>query len=58
MKLNEIKGNLTGLNNLNCLVRIEKTKSGIVYFIDSTKEICKIIENQNQLDLILENNKF
>lgn len=58
MKFNEINESKSGLNNLGCLVRIEKTKGGLIYFIDSTKDICKIIKNQKELDTILENNKF
>ena len=58
MKLENINGTKTGLNNLDCLVRIEKTKGGIVYFIDDTKGICTIIKNQEQLNAILDNNKF
>ena len=57
MKLSEIKRTITGTNNMACLVSLEYT-CGHVWFVDNTKNICKKVTTQRQLNNILANNNF
>lgn len=57
MKLNEIKGKIYGQNNLQCLVSLENI-NGKIYFSDFTKNKFFQVWDNEQLNRILQNNKF
>ena len=57
MKLNEITKTIYGQNNLDCLVKLENI-NGKIYFSDFTKNKFFQVWDNEQLNRILQDNKF
>lgn len=57
MNLQEIKNTIYGRNNLDCLVSLENV-NGKIWFSDFTKNICRKVYTQEQLNDIVQNNSF